>query len=189
MTFWLLDNELVRKYFYPGPNYAEWKRDGLMAISVLDAMQTPIRQGERYLFLNENGDITVSIFEGESTPLCIIHPYILRLPDAYQKQEVPMAEFYTCRKDNCPCASHVRISPTPSPEKCESGCLHENHRYKLPCPDCEAKPTNAMEEKIHIPNIENKIQKIIYNWNFKEVSKDQKFSDLRDLVRLARETK
>lgn len=85
----ILQNELVLKYFRHCQSdvcgCANWT--DTIAGEVIEAMQHPIKKGERYLCLQvgtENIYVLKEEVVDRDEP---IHPYYLRLPDAFQKQE------------------------------------------------------------------------------------------------------
>lgn len=87
----LLDNVLVREYFWP---------DGMpreaAALRVLRAMQEPIRRGDRYLDLSNATyrkrfgllQLPVMVADCDITPLDEPHFAFFRLPDCFQCNEV-----------------------------------------------------------------------------------------------------
>lgn len=183
----LIHNELVRKYFGSDTCLKADTVDhdwlNCMAKNVIEAMQTPIRKGERYLDIYDfKIMIAQSEFLSESMALSDWHPSALRLPDVFQKQECACKNMqigYQVHSENV-CsefsdknlAGHHYIKPPPSPEKCD--CLHPS------CSTCSPgnlKPKDAVDKQI---------EWIVSN----EVpdAKDALESSLRDLVRLARES-
>jgi hypothetical protein len=100
----LLENELVRRFFGECEDHLGCNRD-CMSRHILDAMQQPIKKGERYLFHNGEKltEFTVTGAEADEP----FHPLLLRLPDKFQpKQECDgvlvcqkcgHAPGYTCR--------------------------------------------------------------------------------------------
>lgn len=95
----ILSDDLVKKYFGCEAVKCSWlgslNHDWLQCTSyrVIIAMQEPIEEGEKFLQLsNEYEDIiSVSIQEGAMT-LEGFHPFFLRLPDCFQKQEPTLDE-------------------------------------------------------------------------------------------------
>lgn len=170
----ILDNVLVRKYFETPADSVEGP---FIALAVLDAMQQPILKGERYLGYRFS-EQTIKDEIALRDQLEPYHPGMLRLPDAFQKQE---------RKEHCGCACWCTEphcfqaeghKPTPSPEKCGYCGAYGNHGGK----PCEHKPKDEVEEKItYIIS-----QKGIWRG---EILVEELFKELRDLVRLAMETK
>lgn len=153
----ILDNELVRKYF------------GSFAKPVLDAMQQPIRKGERILVIRSHDG---SIMEDVAIRDCdYMHPFDLRLPDEFQKKEcdclchkgqycceckntfpkptyAPDCKPYTCCDNGNFDELHQcqKGKPTPSPEKCEFHSTFPGARpHGMGVCSCEP---DAAEEKI-----------------------------------------
>lgn len=73
----ILDNELVRKYFYEGDHY-------LMTDRILEAMQQPIKKGDKYLNLFISGEILEHVSE---YAFPAFHSWALRLPDRFQPKD------------------------------------------------------------------------------------------------------
>ena len=134
----LLDNPLIRKYFHVGcnddPCYLAHNHDAMRASLVLCAMQEPIKKGERILVISSSDG---SIREEDAVRDCdYIHPFDLRLPDRFQKQECFVSiqrECPQCRKQ------HVwkideESKPTPEPEKCNcTGHISLAHLQECKC--------------------------------------------------------
>jgi len=80
MTF-ILDNELIKKYFVGHPTDKIGER-------ILIAMEAPIKKGEQCLSYHMQGYWIKSIL---NQPMAGFHPYCLRLPDAFQDKD-PMEE-------------------------------------------------------------------------------------------------
>lgn len=197
----ILDNELVRKYFgcravcteahFINVGYDEHER--CMSFRILAAMQQPIRKGERYLWwFSDKVEEKISDVDSLGCDETA-HPHCLRLPDAHQKQDSKChCPNYMWHVDHTMCPLN---HPTPRPNLrtaneigqgvWPSGTSPEKSsqdpRCKCtmrPCWHGES-PKDAVEEKI----IE--IEKLIpSNYIFGLIEKK-----LRDLVRLARETK
>lgn len=120
----LLENELVLKYFgcrvlcseahFTNMAYDEHER--CISTRVLQSMQEPIKKGERFINChgpNGNGQTSESVNEtgqwyGYQEPW---HPYYLRLPDRFQKQECVHC-FCRIKRKCCYCEE-----AKPSPEK------------------------------------------------------------------------
>lgn len=172
----LLNNELVRKYFVSKPletyaccmEYAEHNKP-CVAVTIIQAMQTPIRKGERYLVTHDDRNWEESTRTTEWLPSDRPwHPLELRLPDSFQKQEEP----YHCPK-NCPCRFE---SPTPLSEKCPPAA----HPEISSCPNC--RPKDEVAGKIE--SLMNSYRKFD-----SRIDLDGFVLDLKSLVKLARETK
>lgn len=188
----LLDNELVRKYFgdcfyknCPMASTITHKREPCMAHGVLSAMQQPIRKGERYLgyfFITEEWQVDDAP-QNNNDPF---HPAMLRLPDAFQKQEK-----HNCEDAKLLMETHIRVyhsapaelsKPAP-PEKCECYDLHIPG-VKYECEHHYPKPQDAVEERL---------QEFLTwigkgTWGKIRTLREVE-TEVRDLVRLARETK
>lgn len=135
----LLDNELVRKYFYD-EKYSN--PTAIEAVKVITAMQQPIRKGERYLVTYQSENVWEEMTIMGCEELTHFHPMMLRLPDEFQKKEC-LNVILTCSCGKIvPHDSERETKPTPSPEKCECQYLGKNHVI-----DC-GKYTDAVEEKI-----------------------------------------
>lgn len=177
----ILDNKLVRKYFYPS-DCSTFQA----AYNVLIALQQPIRKGERYLTTHDNGgtwkEQTITGAPADEP----FHPYLLRLPDAFQKQEKKECHHRIWKHRCLGCDEIIEIEkPTPSPEKCECVFLNES---VCPNPRCPVhKPKDAVEEKI------NEFRKYfeVHGHTDPKLCIDGGIVELmcRNLVRLARETK
>jgi hypothetical protein len=186
----ILDHELVKKYFGCSPEL-NYPHDCLEFRSkrVLDAMQQPIKKGERYLEVNRMG-CEFRIREKECDGNIFgVHFYELRLPDAWQGKECEHTwvknsgeSCYKCNEHRCEaqpidgktwcqCRQHKPAPETFHPSlTCECS---KGDRHHLKTSDCY-RPSSAVEEKI---------QAMCAN-----VTVPSKFeSELRELVRLARE--
>lgn len=171
----ILDNELVRKHFSCQANCIDHiiGRDSelermCLGERVLISMQQSIGKGERYLCWTEG--ITSGWTEmkaKENELFAFWHPWHLRLPNAFQKQDKD-CEYCHCSMP-CNCGCH---KPTPSPEKCyPRNALGNGHSDGC-------KPKDAVEEKI---------REIVIKHG---VLSDQAMDYwVRDLVRIAREEK
>lgn len=144
----LLDNELVRKYFCRGLGHFDHMFDSWAAQRILEAMQQPIRKGERYLgyFFNTEEWKVDDAPQNNNDPF---HPAMLRLPDAFQKQEKKCGcglTWGTIHRFDGPC---YVLENTPSPEKCEHGI-----KIGFACAECffrrhpKSKPKDAVALKI-----------------------------------------
>lgn len=188
----ILDNELVRKYFGCVKINKNQYCDCLMgscresmALRVNEAMQTPIRKGERYISLDGIVEMIAEIDMMES------HFYCLRLPDAFQKQEKE-CDCEELRKLNCscwvglhPCKIHwCWHKPTPSQDKWDP--LLEEMR-KTACDKL------GYDYAPHKYAVEEKIESIQNFYNASDPRKDYArkhlTEELRDLVRIAKEEK
>lgn len=213
MTPSLLDNELVRKYFGCDIRGVQTLCDHFnqqnchksMSYRVLQAMQQPIRKGERYLVgTHKDSDIWRIVEKTwEGTEIKGWHTAYLRLPDVFQKQECEHSGLKRyCGKDvYCEeCKREISnlfarcnliiphdgpCKPPPAPEKLTPLTCHLGHGFSSYCGLCDPhKPKDAVEEKI----------KGVGDWLYANAHK-MKCSPkhieycLRDLVRLARETK
>lgn len=80
----LLDNELVQRYFgCTGKD--DYERASATAFLILQAMQEPIKKGDKYLRIDEiNGVYEMVLDRDFNFPS--FHPFNLRLPDRFQKQ-------------------------------------------------------------------------------------------------------
>lgn len=112
----LLDNESVRKYFYDLKSGC-----GASAERVLDAMQQPIRKGDRMIVISQVGDIIWEMVATGEEVMQALHPQYLRLPDEFQKQGCQLPEYGM----SCPSCGKVfthpcpgSFKPIPSPECC-----------------------------------------------------------------------
>lgn len=91
MPMTLLDNELIRKYFWPkcpdDPCYLMHNHDTIAAFNVYAAMQEPIRKGDRCLENFPSMPCWREIVWQNPTEFeAEWHPGFLRLPDAFQPQ-------------------------------------------------------------------------------------------------------
>lgn len=139
----LLGNELVRKYFSSVPcDHGDSTESpacaGCMAYFVLQAMQQPIKQGERYLRIEMPGGEIPDEIGSTGIPIAL-HPLFLRLPDRFQEQP--------SEPDHCGHIEHWGVKswcdrPKPDPPKCDHGA-------GFVCAVCwpEPKP-DEVEEKI-----------------------------------------
>lgn len=110
----LLDNELVLKYFGPKEGGIvecceheintvgqRIKRD--MSYAILRAMQEPIKKGERYLGrgMLKSTENWLEQTNTDGLDYCELnfHPYALRLPSRFQKQEKKAEDFPECKKE------------------------------------------------------------------------------------------
>lgn len=93
----ILDNDLVLKYFkckfmmcFDGNHTDTCEQE--RSFRILDAMQQPIRKAERYLCIQNVKDVTIDeqIIKGDYYVEPSFHPFWIRLPDAFQKQEKDM---------------------------------------------------------------------------------------------------
>lgn len=112
----ILDNELVRRYFWCNPGCESWESHySHMAHRVLLAMQEPIRKGERYLYWSL--DYPESWVEQTQTnDDDSFHPLKLRLPDRFQKRECECICHNT--KENHNCCENMN-KPQPEAQKCD----------------------------------------------------------------------
>lgn len=160
----ILDNERVRKYFQCDRGHCpKWHKDQIepdylecMALRVLQAMEEPIKKGEKYLDLsnadyrekNHLGQLPAMIADGD---LEETHFGFLRLPDRFQP--LPEGE----KEDGffCPSCEHCRqldLQETfeHKPKKFVK-CKHCGHRTKPEnedrCPQNSEAPS-AVEEQI-----------------------------------------
>lgn len=139
----ILDNELVREYFgqwTDRKNSRETQFYEQMSLRVIEAMQQPIKKGDKYLSLIVPG--TVSEQVAEVGTLEDFHPYALRLPDRFQKKECGHAWFAKCIKcgEEADLPEEKRPKSAPEPEKCKCferlGILSLGH--ELGCPIVKA---------------------------------------------------
>lgn len=189
----ILDNELVHRYF---GNTKEWFAGSPgylyeMSYCILQAMQQPIRKGE--LVLERFPSDPINEWQVTKAPKDFdadIHSSWLRLPDAFQKQE-PCCKFkkglWKTRLrpggivEIChTCLEEERTQPAPSPEKCGCGRVQwQGHDEKC-----------AIYTPIDVA-VEEKINDILWPGINNDVVYDREAmrTKLRDLVKLARETK
>lgn len=170
----ILENQLVKKYFgcyafeikcTNGNEYLEH-----MAYRILQAMQEPIKKGERCLFVDKYGDdqhriipeshsiLRIQEYTAEKDFLDAVHLGLWRLPDCFQRRE-------------CSCACHL-----PGNKVMEGSPCCQPQRDDIIDKGFDLKPKNEVEEKIK------------YLLSVSDHSSDWE-SHLRDLVRLAREGK
>jgi hypothetical protein len=164
----LLDNELVRKYFdvpIRGPNTMESEVRQWMSLRIIEAMQAPIKRGERFLVVN-NVDNEIRVLEEiwGGKDYFGPHFYELRLPDRFQwKFELPRKKLHECNCEFCG-----------SPETLALGETDEEQKIRT--------APYAVEEKIQSLSFnENK-------WAIQHESGKWLAKELRDLVALARKT-
>lgn len=144
-TMKLLENELLRKYFGDQGNTIMLKccldrigsLDERMALRVLDAMEQPIRTGDRYLgyWFSENTFKEDVAERGNIEPY---HPGMLRLPSRFQptpeRSEGPAKKECAhcfCRVDRTCCYCKEK-KPTPPPACCDDHNYAEGFCRKKP---------------------------------------------------------
>ncbi len=95
----IFENDLIRKYF--GMDFRPEEMDTLsaqqqMAYGIVQAAQDPIKEGELYLYcsIDYPGEWVV---QKQVTTTTEFHPFKLRLPERFQKQEC--VHYVTC--DGC----------------------------------------------------------------------------------------
>jgi hypothetical protein len=177
----LFENELVKKYwpcFFSSCSYEGCGDacEGRKSIQILRAMCQPIKRGERYIFVGNNG-IMKENDGGFQMDLNEFHPHVLRLPDEFQKKECDVSLDL-----KCPQCSRTHVwtvdhssKPAPEPEKCDhSNCTH----------DGVIRPSSAVEEKIKSILGGDIDGKGMVTLNGIDAHKLR--SQLRELVRLAR---
>lgn len=157
----LLSHPLIQKYFKcPDSCYSgESAHPFHMAYSVLTAMTQPIRKGERYLFATDGDWLENDCGEYLNS----FHPRELRLPDRFQPS-------LTTKQECCFCAFHKDCPD-------DMLCKQSPHQHK---PD----PVDNVIEAIAV-KLGNKLGED----NYKDRESQWFREKLRDLVRLARETK
>lgn len=156
-------------------------------------MQRPIRKGERILAL----DLSGKIWEIDcANDLCGYHPQALRLPDAFQKQECKGCVHDNCQCQ-CECHGEQNPKPAPSPEKLDKCPWCGGFNFHNEFCNRPGKPKDAVECG-HDPKRnhncwkpKNKLEETIKRLVWIQEDRDKEFieKELRDLVRLARETK
>lgn len=216
----LLDNELVYYYFHRNHGPADhneicrWE----LAYRIVDAMQQPIRKGERYLYINHFDSIVVESYVGHPEFVSDIpktfHPHYLRLPDTFQKKACfhnsgSMGIEHPCPECGETLCWNLDLSgkpskPTPSPEKENYGCCdgcwkypskHDCTCHKLKAEKCEYQECFCSDypspHSSHPTKPKDAVEEKIH-W-IKEYSQPDVKGVVdvmcRDLVRLARETK
>jgi hypothetical protein len=100
----ILDNDLVLKYF-PCPeaswnnhNPAHWC-DATRAKLVLASTQQPIKAGERYLFVQSDGNVRELTMPLDLQHVqTYFHPQYLRLPDRYQPKDTGPITCGECKR-------------------------------------------------------------------------------------------
>lgn len=179
----LLENELVRKYFKAEACIhvpLSGTCDGCVALRILKAMQQPIQKGNRLLVIGTDSLIyeTDAIKDHNG-----IHPFDLRLPDAFQKQEKECDGIATWKESHCPGCTAKQISRrcfeiNRPPEKCFCGGSDMDGHIPTEGHDTH-RPKDAVEEKIKY---------IRDGWANPFGTKAEFEAVLRDLVRLAKES-
>lgn len=174
----ILDNELVKKYFGCGcfnpnrtcPAIGNCKDE--MAGNVLRAMQEPIKNGDRVLFMNTSGDVKEDTAASVCLPLTF-HGTCLRLPSRFQGTE----------KKECGCSCHHQANKV-----YESQCKCHQPAPSQTCNDPKAhgcglppKPSEAVEEKIK-QIIDEYIESNAMSWPYLK-------EKLRELVAMVRKGK
>lgn len=198
---WLLDNELVRKYFgkcevvgtcldAPGCSIAS---------RVLKAMQEPIRREDLYLCITEhNGEISYEEAKGNISLFNRWHPTCLRLPSQFQPK--PEKEPLMCNiwchvvevGKGCPCGfykpqpargctCHPMLIPCPihrqpQSEKCNcSRTFHQGHGI---CCPVSYSPKTKRSEEFSI-DIQYQMERLVIHSGESQIS----FNELCDLLR------
>lgn len=83
----ILENSLVVKYFGCGCKAEKTNCPERMAYRVLQAMQEPIRKGEKFLSLYADGTLNEAMADKDDDK--IWHSDLLRLPDQFQTEREP----------------------------------------------------------------------------------------------------
>jgi hypothetical protein len=106
----ILDNELVNRYFGVNAGTPE-KARRYMAEKVIEAMEQPVKCGDKYLDL-ESFEVVVarSRFMSESVNFPEWHPRVLRLPDRFQEQPKKECELFTTKCNSCGFESVVHMA-------------------------------------------------------------------------------
>ena len=211
----ILDNELVQKYF--GDSVPDDYGD--MAMRILQAMQEPIKKGERSLVFSGN-----SFYEVEATedrePYGEFHPQQLRLPSEFQPKDEKKESCCEYAEMKWPletrsgrviemcekCFEASKHKPAEKKEcgmrtKCEE-CMeilqhknptaHKPAEAKCTChPQCGAHhPTCAIFRKPQSDEVEEKIQEIVNLVNSTPVGWSGVLRyELKQLVTLARKSR
>jgi len=158
----ILENELIRKYFgwSMGPTSVELD-DMRIAYFVLAAMQEPIKKGDRYLSIDQYGNVTESSQSSE-TGWADYHPSALRLPQRFQTPE----------KKECDHPFKNLVFQT-------SGIL---------CCLCSKRVKSSCAEKPADDRVENQIREILENTKYYQANFNEYSDALRELVALVRST-
>lgn len=127
----LLENELVRKYF-ECQDVTEHHVAGVcerMALRVLEAMEQPIKKGEKYLASKDTYDVTTygnftEVRVNEDDISGYFHPYLIRLPSRFQAQPPAKKECECLDHSSCQCVCHK-----PRPEQREGPAKKECCAY------------------------------------------------------------
>ena len=202
----VLDNELVRKYF--GCQHKANGRNllcdcvaGDAPQKILDAMQQPIREGERYLYLGYTLNFQEQTSKSDWDTQ--FHPLSWRLPDRFQKKEhaaVPPHLSENCMPE---CRYWVvksaeKLQPAPEPKKCDHDDFNKGDHCTIckpgfvlsktmPCVYCKSGVTHCGRPCKPSDAVETKIQDIAIGAAEGYLSVAQMDTALRELVRLARE--
>ena len=139
----LWDNELVKKYFT-----GEYGVKAYMADTILRAMQEPIREGERYIYVDNLGHMHEEVCELEAENSYPWHPNVLRLPNRFQVEKKECVEELhgpNCwhREDESRKQGHwEKFCPNKPSE-----CAHEMCDSCTGRKDCPCCKPSAVEEK------------------------------------------
>lgn len=122
----ILNNSLVKKYF-DDCNSCEGHMN-CIARRILEAMQVPIKKGERYLLIAHNGAIEMKV--GLEWPN--LHFDVLRLPDRFQ---IKLCNCI-CHQGGvcCECRTEMPIGPVKTVE-CSHAAFKNEHGIKI-CDRC-----------------------------------------------------
>lgn len=195
----ILDNPLVLRYFgcdgleHTPSNkaYTHWCQthgsgcEPFISERILQAMQEPIRKGEKYLDLsnswyrekNHLGQLPVMIADCDLEPLEEPHFSFLRLPDRFQRQEIDLL-CQKCRRD-CKCTSRGLDQPTPS------DAIGERKEYRYTEQELRAKGWARGTDQPQRDKVEKVIRETMYHVaEHGTVALENK---LRELVQLVRE--
>lgn len=110
----LLEHPLIKAYFVENHlGHKDGMCDDLVALRIIQAMQQPIKKGERYLMHRQIPDMFgETTFDGEDIyNVAGFHPFALRLPDRFQVTE----------------------ELKPEPQKCCVACEESVHMNDCPC--------------------------------------------------------
>lgn len=151
----LLDNALIFKYFgcmdeNHHPVYHQCNEKRTIAFKVMEAMEKPIKKGDKVLVLLGCDSEKMEVRE-DAAPFLTggFHSYLLRLPDKFQPSEKKECDHNQFKHRCLGCDETIHTEEPKEPEKCECtpAC---NHGYSERCNCCGAleKPADPVEAKI-----------------------------------------